>query len=366
MDARRRRALVEGRIRRGKLASEPAVKKWLDGMGTDHTRYGYLLVLDSFLQGKGLTASGALALADQDRGYGALDKVQEYVRSIKGRARNKEFQFSALKSFYAYNRKALPKDPAFKVVSDIPPVTPTLNASLLHRIYEAAGFRERSWIAVAATTLAGEKELCQISAKGYEIARQIRRGKKVIRVDYEKLRKRSRQPYYAVLQGPAVTAIREYLDKKRGEIKPGEPLWRTNLGNPFKPHAFHIGWRSILIRLNIRPNRAESRGKPTSTRYGDSVHEIRDVSRSAWTQSPANPIVAEFLMGHTVDPNQYNKFYLDFDWVAKEHAKALPFIDPSRQTPTQEQEERIGALEKQLADMRQMIEAGLKQVREVK
>jgi len=362
VDPVRRRAIAEGRVRRGKLASEGSVKKWLDGVGADHTRYGYLLVLDQFLRAKNLTVAEALALADQDRGYAALDKVQEYVRSIQGRVRNKEFQFSALKSFFAHNRKALPKDPSFKVLSDIPPVTPTLNASLLHRIYEAAGFRERSWIAVAATTLAGEKELCQISAKGFEIAKQVRRGKKVIRVDYAKLRKRSRQPYYAVLQGPAIRAIREYLEKKRGEVKPGEPLWRTNLGNAFKPHAFHIGWRSILIRLNIRPNRAESRGKPTSTRYGDSVHEIRDVSRSAWTQSPANPIVAEFLMGHTVDPNQYNKFYLDFEWVAKEHAKALPFIDPSRETLGEKQDERIEALEKQLADMRQMVQAGLKQL----
>jgi len=359
VDPGSRRALAEGRFRRTRLVSEPAVKRWLAGVGMDHTRYGYLLVLDSFLQISALSVEELLALADQDRGYGALDRVQEYVRSVKGRVRNKEFQFSALKSFFAHNRKALPKDPSFKVVSDIPPVTPTLNANLLHRIYEAAGLRERSWIAVAATTLAGEKELCQISAKGYEITRQIRRGRKLIRVDYAKLRKRSRQPYYAVLQGPAITAIREYLDKKRGEVRPGEPLWRTSLGNPFKPHAFHIGWRAILIRLNIRPNRAESRGKPTSTRYGDSVHEIRDVSRSAWTQSPANPIVAEFLMGHTVDPNQYNKFYLDFEWVAKEHAKALPFIDPSGETLT-DQQDHIREMEERLAKLEAVYSEKLK------
>ena len=64
-------------------------------------------------------------------------------------------------------------------------------------------------------------------------------------------------------------------------------------------------------------------------RYGKSLHELRDVFRTQWTKAPDRPApeVGEFLMGHgSGDPNEYDKFYKDVEWVQDEYLKALPML----------------------------------------
>ena len=97
-------------------------------------------------------------------------------------------------------------------------------------------------------------------------------------------------------------------------------------------------------------------GKNTH-RYGKNPHEIRDVFRSLWEKTPAKGSVAEFMMGHTVDPLFYNKAFRDEDWVMEQYNLALPMLQiMSSDTPfgrvngktVTELLERIEQLEKKL------------------
>jgi hypothetical protein len=64
-----------------------------------------------------------------------------------------------------------------------------------------------------------------------------------------------------------------------------------------------------------------------SHRTGRNVHEIRDVFRTLWAKSPAKPEVAEFMMGHSVDPLEYDKSFRDEAFFRGEYLKALPWLN---------------------------------------
>ncbi len=68
------------------------------------------------------------------------------------------------------------------------------------------------------------------------------------------------------------------------------------------------------------------RGAGRGHQTGKNLHELRDVFRSQWEKSPAKASVAEFLMGHVVDPLEYNKAHYDRKWVRKEYLNALPML----------------------------------------
>jgi hypothetical protein len=99
-----------------------------------------------------------------------------------------------------------------------------------------------------------------------------------------------------------------------------------------------------------------------SVRYGVNPHEMRDLGRSRWQSSGADPMVAEFCMGHTnkVDSNKY------LDWMKyekayplKEYRKALPFLNVLSCEPEKvdksEVDGRMASLEKELSDLKCQI-----------
>jgi hypothetical protein len=49
---------------------------------------------------------------------------------------------------------------------------------------------------------------------------------------------------------------------------------------------------------------------------------MRDLFRVRWQKSGAAPEVAEWILGHTVDPYEYNKFWRDRDYVEQEYLNA--------------------------------------------
>jgi len=83
-----------------------------------------------------------------------------------------------------------------------------------------------------------------------------------------------------------------------------------------------LGWASEL-KVNY-----------TNVRYGVNPHEIRDLMRSRWQVSGADPLVAEFMMGHDVDLNHYNKFMAyEPQYCVQEYRKALPWLNVLSQDP---------------------------------
>ena len=124
------------------------------------------------------------------------------------------------------------------------------------------------------------------------------------------------------------------------------------------PDALYMNVYRVLKRLGLK-----GRLDPDSKRNELHPHSFRKYFFSKMIGAGVDRGVAELLMGHNFGfDNAY--LHIDEDRLRKEYLKAIDdFTFLTDRKPTREQEERLQALEKQLADMRQMIQAGLTQLR---
>jgi len=166
----------------------------------------------------------------------------------------------------------------------------------------------------------------------------------IIRIDLPK-RKKNVQPYYTFIAGDALEALREYLATRTDEK---EYVWIGKYGEPIERKGYYKAFNELTKRIGLVPKK---RG-PIGSRYGYNPHEMRDLARSLWHQSGADRDVAEFIMGHNVDPLKYDKIYtLDPNWVKEQYRKALPYLNIiSVGASVEQQQDRIHSLEEQLRE----------------
>jgi len=81
------------------------------------------------------------------------------------------------------------------------------------------------------------------------------------------------------------------------------------------------------------------------------------VFRSQWEKSPVKGSVADFMMGHQVDPLLYNKAHRDGAWVRREYRKALPWLEimSSGRPFGLVEEEEIDLLKKRVSQLETMV-----------
>ena len=65
----------------------------------------------------------------------------------------------------------------------------------------------------------------------------------------------------------------------------------------------------------------------TGNRYGYNPHEMRDILRTRWEYSSEKGTVAEFYLGHKIDPLGYNKAMSNEKWVSGEYLLATPKLN---------------------------------------
>ena len=278
-------------------------------------------------------------------GYFVLDLVQDYVKAYPGTLRYKKRIYGDLCSFFLHNRCALPRD-RFQVRGDKLPVVPRLTPMHVRSIALMAGLRDRSMVMCGFMGFMGIRELLHMNTQWSNIKPQLEGD--LVRVDFPQGRKSNSAPYYTLFGGDALQCLREYLGKVRG-FGDG-PVWTVKGGSPISSNAYWGAWTTLTQRLLLRP-------KPNRERrcYGVNIHEMRDLARSVWHKSGADKDVAEFMMGHTVDRNKYDKIYtLDPEWVKSEYMKALPYLNIfSRQEASKEASEELKQMREELSKMRE-------------
>jgi len=289
--------------------------------------------------------------------YDILDVAQRYINSIEGKRINtKKRYYSMIRSFFAHNRAELPKDPTFIIRSSVEKVRGTLTVEDIRDVVLSSKPLYRAIFISIFQGGMGLEEFKYWNTHGMaSLMNQLRGDPEVVRVDLPGRKKRKNaDPYHTFIGGDAIKAIRDYL-----RIRPegGEGIFLNQFKGPVSPKAASVYWTRHLVKLGFIIPTPEKGG---SARYGKNMHELRDVFRSQWEKSPAKASVAEYLMGHIVDPLEYNKAHRDEAWTRDEYLNALPMLQiMSNDTPfgkvsgktVDKLQETIDELKAQIAEM---------------
>lgn len=260
--------------------------------------------------------------------YEILDEVQSYILSLKGRHSTKKNKYNTIRGFFKANRAPLPLED-FNIRGDVPKVQGVLTVTDIKNIVLSSKAVYRAiWLCMFQGGM-GQDELVYWSDNGLrKLVKDLKATPEYVRVDLPGRKgAKNEKPYYTIIIGDSLDALREWMkvrpDKKKNRDEPTTSIFVNQFGEPITKKATYTYWLRHLRDLGLmeKPKDANS-----STRYGRNPHEIRDVFRSMWEKSPAKGSVAEYMMGHKVDPLEYNKAFRDEDWVRKEYMKALPML----------------------------------------
>ncbi len=319
---------------------------------------------------------------DNGTEFDLLDLVQTWAQGLKTpdgvdcRASYKKSCYASLRSFFAHNRAPLPRDP-YTLRSETPGYEGTLT---VENIRDVALASKPLYRAIFLSMFQGGmdiKSFLRWNRNGWEDLRQELSDEYVDSVKIKlPFRKLNLKPFSPRIGGDAIKAIRDYLPtrptREEARVKherdgKKEPfvyhIFYTQFKTPIKKTTLQHYWMDRLTKLGL-VKRRKGRGQ----RYGKNLHELRDVFRSQWEKTPSKGSVAEYMMGHKVDPLEYNKAHKDEKWVRKEYRKALPLLEimssgrpfglveedsvDDLQRKLAEQAQRVAALEGELADER--------------
>lgn len=316
----------------------PEVHEWLSSVG-DKTRPIYARRFRNFYEW--LTAKPEFKdmtpvqlLDHQDKATGrdrarVANLLSIYLSDLANefRPRTLTSYYSAARSFFAFHGCDLPKR-RFSLPEDYKRQSPqNLDREKLVKILQAAKLRDKAMYMFCAMGGLGWREFNIINHEnGAEVQQQLDEGRDRI-ILYVPPRKKNRiggQSYPVVIGRDAVKLLRQYL-KKQGPIEAGEPIFARYHGGPGGSDDEAIKGRNYRKNFEILARRVQlinGKGSDRTSRYGISTHQLRDVFRSEWQRSGADPAVGELLMGHVVDPNAYLKFTEDY--ILQQYEKAEP------------------------------------------
>jgi integrase len=261
----------------------------------------------------------------QDK-YKILDLVQAYILSYKGyRYKTKTTLYSTIRGFFKNNRAQLPSDDfRSRIKGDVPPVTGKLSMQDLKNIALKSRPCQRAiWLCMFQGGM-GQKEFHYWNRNGYdELVEQLDRNPSVIKINLPG-RKHNNTNYYTLIGSDAIKALKQWL-----KIRPpdGESIFTNLFGNVYGYDGLRKNWFDKTVDLGLikRPPKGKRHDR---LRYGKNLHELRDLFITQFEMSPANGLLAQFMTGHVIDTNMYNKFYRHYeDYVVDEYRKALPYLN---------------------------------------
>jgi len=254
--------------------------------------------------------------------YDIVDYLQRFVSQQKGSYNYKERFRNAVRSFFIHNRAELPRDPSFRVRGDKPKTIGTLKADELKDIILSSNPCYQAVFLCMFQGGMGLSELDYWNKNGLtKLKEDLKKDPHIIRIDLpgRKL-DRNRRPFYTLIGSDAIKAIENWLQHRPENAK---VIFTNNHRRPLTKHAIQAYWLRRIKKLGIVSVLDDA---SKGTRYGKNPHEIRDLFRSLWEKSPCRVSVAEFMMGHQVDPLEYNKAFRDEKWMLQQYEDALPYL----------------------------------------
>ncbi len=301
--------------------------------------------------------------------YELLDIIQDYVNSYESRGGYKKKIYSTMRSFFTHNRAELPKDPSFNIRGEIEKVRGTLTPEEIRNVVLGC---KPVYQAIFISMLQGGMGLAEIlywNTHGLKSLKdQIRANPEVVKIDLPGRKKmRNARPYHTYIGYDAIEAIKNWLPHRSEKC---DAIFTDQFERPITRIAIQQYWLRRFIQLGII--KPMNNGN-TGNRYGKNVHELRDVFRTLWERSPAKGAAAEYFMGHTVDPLEYNKAYSNDEYSREQYLEALPFLqimsgsEPFGKVDRSEmkqQERRIKELEAELENSLRSKDDTLRKMKE--
>lgn len=284
--------------------------------------------------------------------------VQPFINQKRGRIGYKVKLYTTARSFFAHNRAELPKDPGFNLRPEVEKVRGTLTVEEVRKIVLSCKPAYQAMFLSMLQGAMGLEEITYWNQNGWEsLKQQLDDNVHPIKVDLPGRKKaRNVRSYHTYIGGDAIEALRNYVDNHRPEDS--KVIFPNRFGRAISKNALYLYWLRHLRKLGLVPPPVKGE---KSHRTGKNPHELRDVFRSQWEKSPAKGSIAEFLMGHNIDPLEYNKAYRDETWTRKEYLKAEPLLNiissdrpfgKVDESEIERQEGRIAELERLLEEER--------------
>jgi len=261
--------------------------------------------------------------ASNSERFKVLDVLQRYVGENHSTLSYKKKMYQSIRSFFLHNRAELPQDRSFNIRGDKPKTVGTLTIDEVRLIILASKpVYQAAFMCMIQGGMGGD-EVCYWSMNGWaKLEEDLKGDPDLVEVELPgRKAKRFENPYFTLIGGDAIEALRKWLPY-RPENSPY--IFTNQYDEAITPHALGIYWVRVGRRIGVIDPIKRGRGRGHQT--GKNLHEIRDVFRSQWEKSPAKASVAEFMMGHVVDPLEYNKAHYDRKWVRKEYLSALPMF----------------------------------------
>jgi integrase len=270
---------------------------------------------------------------DNGSRYDILDMAQRYVSNKPGTYNTKNSRYNNIRSFFLHNRAELPADPSYNIKPDRRPIQGKLE---IEHIRDAILSCNAKYQAVF--TCMFQAALDQEMFKFWNLhglanlKAQLRElegtpeDKQVIKIDLPGRKgQKNIKGYYTFITRDAIEFLKNWLKIRADEgYGPDDPIFVSQFGTPLSKQSLRHYWIDHLKKLGI-VDPVEKRKRRHKT--GKGLHEMRDVWRSLWSKSPASHTVGEFLMGHTIDPLEYDKSYRDTEFYKKEYLKAAPYLN---------------------------------------
>lgn len=290
--------------------------------------------------------------------YVLLDLLQEYVMGLDLAKQSKLLNYHAVRSFFAYNRCALPTDKAFKIRDGRPTVPARLALNHVVDLVRAANVRDKSIILVKWQAMLDNERLVYVSNHlAEQIVTQIRNNVHPVRLDIPNRKQNQDHPWFTFIGKDAVDALTTYFEKVRGWPKPGEPIWIEKENRPLS----NPGFKQLWLRLTRRIGLVQKKKGKIGVRYGYHPHELRDIAKSLLhTHAKKDGFdmdLAEFMLGHIIDEDGYDKFFNDQEYVRNQYLIAEKYLNILSHTTIHEEQRRqeqetIQRMEKEMEKMR--------------
>lgn len=328
-----------------------------------------------------------------------VELAQNWVNKQSLRYNTKVQMYSRIRSFFNHNRAELPKDDGFTFQSDIAPVQGKLTVDNLRSILLNCDAMYRAVYLLMFQLGLDETGFQHVNLNyGEELVEAVQKNLGVVKVFLPgRKRNRNRKSFYTVFltKSDSADCLRAYL--KATSLRSFNPLFLNKYGKPlskrdlrwyFHWHAVKVGiikqytpsckfcgGETVRMRRDYKGKKdqvgyqckecprvswaCEMDLKMSGVRYGVNPHEMRDLFRSRWRESGAESVVSEYVLGHEIDRNEYDKMEYTPQHAVNEFRKAIRYLNVLSETP--EKVDRV-SVDLELEGTKATVEALQKQL----